>query len=564
LLLNENLQQPVPVGVPGELCVCGPAVARGYLGQPDLTVDKFVPHPFSLEAGARMYRTGDLARYLPDGTMELVGRTDHVVKVRGFRIELGEIEAVLAQHPSITSAIVSVYSDPGGDRGLVAYCVCDDESLTVRQLRDFLKAKLPAFIVPSLFVFLDALPLLANGKIDRQALPSPDGSRSERQSSYVAPRDNVESNLCEIWAELLQMHPVGIHDNFFELGGHSLLALRLMAEIQKRFHRTLPLNILFQKGTIAEFASGLRQEIAPETSVLVAINPLGSRPPLFFVHVGSGNVLCYFDLARHLGDDQPFYGLQDPTLSGAVATLGSIEEMAGHYVREMRSVQPSGPYLIGGWSFGGLVAFEMARQLSALGHEPVLLAILDSGTPDMEREFESRMDDAGLLAILAHEMYLQIASSDLRLFEPEERLRFVADHMTNAGLIFEDPVGYLRRQLEIFKYRNRATVEYFPGPYPGRVSLFEAADNTDADGSAVQVNLAERWADFAKGVDVYRVPGSHHEIAREPHVRNLAKLLRECIARSLSAAGHAVTNQIQPASVRSEDADMQLESTGSL
>jgi thioesterase domain-containing protein len=229
----------------------------------------------------------------------------------------------------------------------------------------------------------------------------------------------------------------------------------------------------------------------------------------------------------------------------------------------VRSVQPAGPYLIGGWSFGGLVAFEMARQLFALGHEPVLLAILDSGTPDMEREFESRMDDAGLLAILAHEMYLPIASSDLRLLEQEERLRFVADHMTKAGLIFEDSVGYLRQQLEIFKYRNRATIAYFPGPYSGRVSLFEAAHNTDGDASAVPVNLAERWANCAKELDVYRVPGSHHEIAREPHVRSLAKLLGGCIDQSLSAAGYAVTNPIQPALVRKEGADVQMESAGS-
>jgi amino acid adenylation domain-containing protein len=545
LLLDENLQL-VPMGVAGELCIGGAGLARGYLNRRDLTAEKFVPHPFSAIPGARLYRTGDLARYLPDGAIEMVGRTDHLVKLRGFRIELGEIEAVLAQHHSVNNAVVVARAISGNDKELVAYCVCNDPLLTVPVLRDFLLSKLPAYMVPSSFVFLDALPLLSNGKIDRQALPAPDRSRSQREAAYVPPRDNLESNLCEIWADLLQISPVGINDNFFALGGHSLLALRLIATVEKRFHRTLPLGMLFQKGTIKEVAASLREQLAPPTSALVAINPSGSRPPVFFVHVGSGNVLCYFDLARYLGPDQPFYGLQDPSLSGVVPPFGSLEEMAAFYVREVRSVQPAGPYLIGGWSFGGLVAFEMARQFSASGHQPVLLAVLDSGTADMEREFESRMDDAALLAILAHEMYLPISSKDLRVLEPEERLRVVADHMTSAGVIFEDTIGYLRRQLNIFKYRNRATVSYFPDRYSGRVSLFLASQHDPEDDSP-QWDLEERWARVAQAVDVYYVPGSHHEIAREPHVRNLAEVLNNCIYHNLGVAGYLATDRTEAA-----------------
>ena len=539
-LLDRNLRL-VPAGVPGELCIGGPGVARGYLGQPDLTAEKFVPHPFSRETGARLYRTGDLARYLPDNTIELIGRTDNLVKVRGFRIELGEIEAVLAQHPSIANAVVVVRSSSADDKRLVVYFVSEDRCITVQKLREFLQSRLPTYMVPASFICLDALPLLPNGKIDRQALPLAGPSTSQQQLAYVAPRDNIETDLAEIWAHVLQINRVSINDNFFDIGGHSLLALRLVAELEKRFNRRLPLSVVFQKGTIKELATLLRSQIAPATSALVPLNPAGTRPPLFLVHVGSGNVLCYIDLVRRLGQDQPFYGLQDPTLSGVVPPFSSIEEMAAFYVREMQTVQPKLPYLIGGWSFGGLVAFEMARQLSALGQYPALVAILDSGTPDMEREFESRMDDAALLAILAHEMSLPIASRDLRGLDSDQQLQMVADHMSNAGVIFEDPIGYLRRQLDIFNYRNKATLSYFPGPYCGRISLFLATQHTDVDSGDIPENLAHRWAKFAKEVDVYQVPGSHHEIAREPHVQSLARLLRDCITKSLNTAGYSAT-----------------------
>jgi thioesterase domain-containing protein len=444
--------------------------------------------------------------------------------------------------------VVIVREDTPGDKRLVAYCACDKEVVTTAELREFLEQRVPGYMIPSLFMLLEALPLSPNGKIDRKSLPAPDLSQS-RPNGYVAPRDNVEIKLCEIWEKLLKVNPIGIKDNFFSVGGHSLLALRLMAEVQQHFQRTLPIAVLFERGTIKELAKLLREQIASPESSLVPIQPQGERTPVFFVHVGSGNVLCYLDLARYVGLDQPFYAIQDPSLLGTMPPFESIEQMAEHYVQCIRGGQPSGPYLLGGWSYGGLVAFEMARQLTAAGEEVALLAILDSGTPEMERDFEKRADDAALLAILAHEMSLPVVAAELRTLEPERRLDLVADYMMRAGLIFDDAREVVRRQLEIFKYRNRATQSYDPGPYQGAISLFVADDRqpNEAEQAEELPDLIEGWRNLAQGgLEVFSVPGAHHEIGREPNVQVLAGQLRSCIDRALqinevNKARHAVS-----------------------
>jgi amino acid adenylation domain-containing protein len=525
-----------PIGVPGELCVRGMGVGRGYLSMPSRTASVFVPDPFSTEPGARMYRSGDRAKWLADGSIDFLGRMDFQVKVRGNRIELGEIEAALSQVPGVSEAVVIVREDTPGDKRLVAYCLCDDKKVvTTGALREFLEQRIPNYMIPSLFVSLNSFPLSPNGKIDRKSLPAPDLSQS-RSDSYVAPRDYVEIRLCEIWEKLLKVSPIGINDNFFSVGGHSLLALRLVAEVQQHFERTLPLVVLFERGTIKELAKLLREQIASPESTLVAIQPQGERTPVFFVHVGSGNVLCYLDLARYVGLDQPFYAIQDPSLLGTMPHFESIEAMAAHYVECIRAAQASGPYMVGGWSFGGLVAFEMARQLTAAGEEVSLLAILDSGTPEIEREFERRSDDAALLAILADEMSLPVTAAQLRQLEPEQRLHFVADQMNRAGLIFDNAAEVVRGQLETFKYRSRATIGYDPGPYAGAISLFVAGEKHPEE--EAYPDLIEGWHNLALGgLEVFSVPGKHHEIGREPNVQVLAAHLRSCIDRLLEING---------------------------
>ncbi|HEX3528888.1 MAG TPA: amino acid adenylation domain-containing protein, partial [Thermoanaerobaculia bacterium] len=365
------------LGVPGELQIGGAGLARGYLGRPDLTAERFIPDPFSGDSGARLYRTGDLVRQLPDGSLDFLGRLDNQVKVRGYRIELGEIEATLTALPGVREAVVVGKSDR-----LVAYVTGEADTAALRQaLRD----KLPDFMLPSAIVALPSLPLTPSGKVDRKALPEPDSGPAP---GFVAPRTAVEEVLAEIWAELLGAAHIGVHDNFFERGGHSLLAVLLMARIEKRLGTTLPLAALFSAPTLEALAalaetSGGHPAGRKGRGSLVAIKPATNRDtdqaPFFCVHPIGGNVLCYLDLARHLAPDQPFYALQTPDDRPPAK---SIEEMAARYLAEVRCVQPQGPYRLGGWSMGGLVAFAMARQLAAEGQAPELLALIDTLPPE--------------------------------------------------------------------------------------------------------------------------------------------------------------------------------------
>jgi acyl-coenzyme A synthetase/AMP-(fatty) acid ligase/acyl carrier protein len=249
-LLNGG--QMVPVGIPGEMFVGGAGVGRGYLERPDLTAERFIPNPFGQTEGERLYRTGDLARYLPDGSIEFLGRVDQQVKIRGFRIELGEIEAILGHHPQVVEAIVAARENGQGEKRLVAYVVPEQgQAATLSELRSFLKQKLPDYMVPSTFVFLDVLPLTPNGKVDRMALPEPDDSRPELIDGYVAPSTPIEKALAEMWMHVLDVEKVGIHDNFFDLGGHSLLAMQLISRVRNSFRMELPVRFLFESPTIA-------------------------------------------------------------------------------------------------------------------------------------------------------------------------------------------------------------------------------------------------------------------------------------------------------------------------
>jgi surfactin family lipopeptide synthetase C len=396
-ILDKHLQL-VPVGVPGQLYTGGDGLARGYLNRPDLTNEMFIPHPFSTEPGARLYKTGDLARWRADGNIEFLGRIDHQVKIRGFRIELGEIESVLGRHEAVREVVVMAREDIPGDKRLVAYIIPEGEQTpSVSVLRQYLKEKLPEYMMPNVFVMLEKFPLTPNGKVDRRALPAPEHTRPELEETYVAPRTPVEQSLAEIWANVLGVERVGVNDNFFELGGHSLLAVQLFVRIRKWAGIDLPLATLLKSPTVQGLAEILDPScatapISGETiseisspvqqwQSLVPIQPEGNRPPVFLIHAIGGNVLNYLPLLQHLGPDQPFYGLQARGLDGVLSPFSSIEEMASHYIAEIRSVQSSGPYFLGGASFGGTVAFEIAQQLTKQGEKVAFLVLFDSVGP---------------------------------------------------------------------------------------------------------------------------------------------------------------------------------------
>ena len=379
-VLDRSLN-PVPIGARGELYIGGAGVARGYHRRPDLTAESFIPDPFSQTPGARLYKTGDLARFLADGSLEFLGRTDHQVKVRGFRVEPGEIEAALTAHAAVRHAVVIPRQEASGDHRLMAYVVlASGVELSAQALRDFLKGRLPPYMIPAAFLFLDALPLTPHGKVDRRALPEPEPDRSESRDTFVAARTPLEQQLVHEWETLLTTRPIGIRDNFFELGGHSLLAVRLTARIEKRLGRATSVAALFESPTIEQLAVRLEVPTSSQSrSSLLAVQPNGSRRPFFWVHGDHSFAV----LPNYLGPDQPLYGLEHQSQDGQVARHTTVEDIAAYYVREVRSVHARGPYLLGGFSFGAVVAFEMAQQLRRAGEQVDVLFLLDPPGKDL-------------------------------------------------------------------------------------------------------------------------------------------------------------------------------------
>ncbi|MBL8015494.1 MAG: amino acid adenylation domain-containing protein [Candidatus Doudnabacteria bacterium] len=381
----DDAMQPVPVGVIGELYIAGVGVGRGYLKDAERTARTFVPNPYSDDPGSKLYRSGDQSRYLPDGTIEFIGRIGHMIKIRGMRIEPGEIQAVLGRHPQVAQATLIVHEFAGVGTHLIAYVVYrKNEPVGETDLRAYLRQYLPDYMIPSYFVTIDSMPLNANGKIDRKALPIPD--LSSIKVATVAPRTDTESTLMDIWSGILNRNELSIHDNFFDVGGHSLLAMQLFSQIERQFGQRLPLKTIFNASTIANQAelltSGSSTKAMDKYSGLSCIVPIQlgdpQRPPFFCVHAAGGHVIFFHGLARYLGTDQSFYGIQALGIDGNHKPLNRFEQLAAVYIKEMRVVQPEGPYYIGGECMGGTIAFEVARQLEEQGQVVGLLVMFDT------------------------------------------------------------------------------------------------------------------------------------------------------------------------------------------
>jgi amino acid adenylation domain-containing protein len=544
LYVLDSQLQPVPIGVAGELYVGGIGVGRGYLNSAERTAEVFIPDPFAQEPGARLYKTGDLARYLSDGNIQFLGRLDHQVKIRGFRIELGEIEALMIQHPAVREVVVIAREDLSDNKLLVAYVVPNQEQVPApSELRRFLQEKLPDYMVPSAFVMLEALPLTPNGKVDRRALPAPDTSSLTKEASFVAPRDTIELQLAQIWEDVLGVHPVGVRDNFFDLGGHSLLAVNLIAKIQHQFGKNLPLATLFQSPIIEHLAGILHQQTdSLSWSPLVAIQPDGSKRPFFCVPGAGGNVIYFYNLARHLGPDQPFYGLQAVGLDGKSEPHTRVEDMATHYIEALQAVQPQGPYLLGGHSFGSWVAFEMVQQLQKQGHEVALLAILDSEAPVSGNNLvDVDWDDATWLTTIAHLIErlfgkkLEVSYDALQPLDPEAQLNYLKKRLKMVNLLPpEAETTQVRGLVQVFKANNQT--HYVPQEvYPTRVTLFRASEVDLEEAASKELSEILRhptwgWDELSvEPVESHIVPGDHITMMTEPHVQVLAEQLRICL-----------------------------------
>lgn len=552
-LLNQrgNL---VPPGSVGEIYVGGAGLAAGYLGKPQLTAEQFGLSPFA--AGERLYRTGDLGRYLPDGNIEYFGRADQQVKIRGHRVELGEVEVALRSHPDVESAAVEGVREASGDRVLVAYVVTRSEELTDGELRAHLAGRLPNYMFPSRFIRIDTMPLTATGKVNRRALPPP--GPATRTRGYVAPRNQTERSLAEIWGQVLNVPQIGIEDDFFEWGGHSILALQAASQASQVFKRLLPVDLLVKFPTVASMATYLDGDgVLERRHQLVAVEPRGSKPPLFWIPGGAGTPVRseLKALSVLLGPTQPLYGLASQRAL-ELSDIESVPERARGYVETIRELQSEGPYYLTGFCLGGVVAFEAAQQLKAGGQQVAFLGLVNSWMPA-----KSVPDSQWLLIFLQRVLYharaavklnprlghryilgkIRAAQQALRRFRQAESGERPPGNESVAGA----PPG----EDAVLRATIRLASRYVPQAFEGRMHVFVSEEPSLA-GVSRRLDPRQAWKRVCENCEMIQVRGGHLEMLDPPLVDLFAKQLRDVLhaaqTRSMRPEG------LEPPTLRSE------------
>ncbi len=514
-ILDKNLNL-LPTGLVGDLYFGGVGLARGYHNLPDLTADRFLPDPFCSAPNSRIYKTGDLASYLPDGSIEFHGRMDHQVKIRGFRVELTEIEHALRRCAGVKEAVVTTKEAREGDLLLIAYLVARDHfKLDTSSLRSELASILPQHMMPNSFVIMESLPLSPNGKIDVKNLPLPENIKSPAIDQDNQAKSLLEHELIKIWENIFQRTGIGRNDNFFELGGHSIQAMQLAADIDKLLNKKIPISTLFQSPTIASFATRLTNDKwAPDWNSLVPLQPHGTKPPLFIVHGYGGDVFEQLNLARRMKNkNRPVYGLQALGLDGITPRHSSLEEMAKHYVREIISFKPRGPYRIAGYSVGGWIAFEVAQELIRQERKVVFLGLLDTRSgnripPHFIYQLEHRFKEAKKLGSEYFRYYTCLLLRKL----PIRRFR---------DLPGKKPVKKTK-QLERNEYYSNLELKYVPDSYPSTIDFF-AAEKCDE-------YTKQYWKRMAKGgLIIHHLTGIHLMIIKRKNIGSTSNKLEKAI-----------------------------------
>lgn len=532
-LLDDQLQ-PVPIGVPGNLYIGGDGLARGYLNRPELTQEKFIPNPFSDLKSERLYKTGDLARYLSDGNLEFLGRFDHQVKISGFRIELGEIESALSSHELVQQCVVVVHEDNPSNKHLVAYVVTDND-INIRDMKEHLKQQLPNYMVPSVFVRLETLPLTANGKVNRNVLPAPILNKLVHSGNCILPRTSLEHQLAKIWEAALKISPISVTDNFFELGGHSLLAIVLTTEIEKQLGYNLPVLSFFREGTIEKMALYLENKReSHDSNILVPLQTKGNQTPLFLVHPAGGYGLVYSFLANKLGKNQPVYALQARGLDGKEQPLNSIEGMAYTYIKAIREIHPSGAYVIGGHSLGGLIAFEIASQLESAGENVKNLLIIDTHPPFPDSPTGTLADDdiAGLIVLVEKVGFhfnkeIKLNYEYLSVLNERQRLEYVLQILQEYQLVPPNSsIDLVVGSSNVYKASSQAFLSYKPRIINTAISLFK----TEGLSKQFPNDLTLGWGKLTRQqVYIRTVKGTHDNLLQEPSVSELSAAIQEIL-----------------------------------
>ena len=500
-LLNSALQL-VPPGIPGELHIGGVGLAKGYLNRPELTAEKFISSPFSDDDNVKLYKTGDLARYNQEGVIEYLGRIDFQVKLRGLRIELGEIETALRHLAQVQDAVVMVDNDH-----LVAYVVMDADSILENtDIKVQLAMRLPSFMIPNVYIQIASIPLSANGKINRKALPLPDYGQ-QQATPYVAPRDDVEKQLIAIWQQVLGIEHVGIHHQFFDLGGHSLSAVKLVTMIEHQLDKTIPLASLFKYTTVALLAEYLKAEQSQTPAYLIPLQTSGEQAPLFIVHGVGGHAMPFAKLASMLNEDCPVYGFESPGLQHKNALQSTLPEIAQQYILALKTVQPEGPYYLAGHSFGGLVAYEMAQQLSRNDETVKHLLLLETASPEYlnSHSMESHWQD------VAAQLFENQTGKAARTQDFEDAEEF----FNNLKHKLPD---HMKRVVEVYQHHIEAMFSYQVLDYHAKVQLVVACQTA---------GHTKGWSNVIKGEFIeIEVTGDHDSILDEPGVEAIVDLIK--------------------------------------
>jgi thioesterase domain-containing protein/aryl carrier-like protein len=516
-----------PFHVPGEIFLAGRGVARGYWNDPDRTAEHFIEHP---ETGEMLYKTGDMGRLLPDGNVEILGRLDFQVKVQGYRVELGEIEHALLAHPDVASAVVVAAGKRDGARKLVAYVVPSTTEREVQldqELSAFVSQRLPDYMVPSQYVVLDRLPLNANGKVDRNALPDPKSLVTSRGQSSE-PRNDLERDLVASWTRVLDIESIGIGDDFFDAGGQSVTAVSLLADIRAHHGVELPLSALVANPTIEELARVIQERRAVEPELLVPIREGNGALPLICFHPVGGNVACYVGLGKALAPEQPLMAVQAAGLTGEGPMHSSILDMAREYQAAIRRWRGRGPYVLGGWSMGGVIAHQVADLMSRAGEKVALVFTIDSHPPEPNSDADEArlmswfMRDAGVVGASGAEQLCE----ELRALPIEERVQGLWRAAQTTDLAPGLERDQFLRLWEVFSANAWALARHRAPVIEAPILVVDASRSAEGN-----VTGATSWTELSSGeVRRVQVDADHYSIVRAPQVSEVAEHVTRMLA----------------------------------